>query len=90
MKQIKFKWIVGIQRATIKLFEAQDEDFPDGRCVAAQERTIGYYLDKITDDREERLKILEIIENENWNMQDITYKPICDRLRALGYEIVMR
>lgn len=29
-----------------------------------------------------------LIEHENWNTQDTSFKPICDRLRGLGYEIL--
>lgn len=87
-KQIKLYWIMKIQSATIRLFEAEDDCYPDGRAIRANERAIEHWLDKITTDKEERRKILDIIEHENWNTQDTTFKPICDRLRALGYEIL--
>lgn len=85
--KIKLSLIVKIQRATVRLFEAQDDDYPDGRAVRANERAIQHHLNKITDDKEKQREILDIIERENWNTTDITYKPICDNLRALGYEI---
>lgn len=28
------------------------------------------------------------VECGNWNMEDTTFKPIFDELRALGYEVV--
>ena len=47
MKQIKLYHIVKIQSATIKLFEAEDDDYPDGRAIKANERAIQHWLDKI-------------------------------------------
>ena len=88
MKQIKLYHIVKIQSATIKLFEAEDDDYPDGRAIKANERAIQHWLDKITPDEAEQRKILDIIERQNWNTEDYTFKPICDELRALGYEIL--
>lgn len=88
MKKIKLYHISKIQSATIRLFEAQDEDYPDGRTVKANERAIKYWLDKVTTDEAEQRKILDIIERQNWNTEDYTFKPICDELRALGYEIL--
>lgn len=87
-KQIKLYHIMKIQNATVRLFEAEDDDRPDYRAVRANERAIEYWLDKITDNKEERRKILGIIRHENWNTQDTSFKPICDRLRGLGYEIL--
>ena len=87
-RQIKLYHIAKIQRATIRLFEAQDETYPDGRAVKANERAIQYWLDKITENKEEQRTILDIIERQNWNTTDGTYKPICDELRNLGYEIL--
>lgn len=87
-KQIKLYHIIKIQSATIRLFEAEDDDYPDYRAVRANERAIEHWLDKITTDKEERRKILDIIEHENWNTEDSSFKPICDRLRGLGYEIL--
>lgn len=87
-KQIKLYHIAKIQQATIRKFAAEDDFCPDYRAVRANERAIQQWLNKITSDKEEQRKILDIIEQENWNEKDITFKPICDRLRALGYEIV--
>lgn len=86
--KIKLHWIVKIQSATIRLFCAQDSDYVDGRAVRANEKAISYWLDKITDHEAERRRILDIIERQNWNTEDATFKPICDELRALGYEIL--
>ena len=80
--------IAKIQAAAMRLFEALDEDYPDGRAVRANERAIQTWLDKITDDEDEQREILRIIERNNWNREDKTFKPIFDELRKLGYEIV--
>ncbi len=87
-KQIKMYHIAKVQHATIRLFEAQDENYPDMRVVRANERAIQYWLDKITKDEEEQRKILDVIERQNWNMTDSSYKPICNELRKLGYEVL--
>lgn len=87
-KQIKLSTIAKIQRATMRIFEAQDQDYPDNKVVASNERAIQHYLDNITSDTNKQVKILNAIEKENWNTKDYTFKPICDNLRALGYEIV--
>ena len=87
-KQIKLSIIAKIQRCTMRIFEAQDQDYPDCRVVASNERAIQHYLDNITSDGNEQSEILRAIEKENWNTKDYTFKPICDNLRALGYEVV--
>lgn len=88
MRQIYAGYIVKLQAATMRLFEALDDDYPDGRAVRANERAIQKWLDKITDNTNEQRRILDIVERGNWNMSDRTFKPIFDELRALGYEIV--
>lgn len=87
MKELKMSWIAKIQIATMKIFEAEDEDYPDYRRIRANERAIDHYLGLITDDTVEQRKILEAIEKENFNTKDRTYKPVCDNLRELGYTI---
>lgn len=88
MKQINAYHIVKIQAATIRLFEAEDDWCPDYRAVRANERAIQHWLDKITDDEDEQREILRVIESNNFNREDKTFKPIFDGLRKLGYEIV--
>lgn len=87
-KTIKLSTIAKIQRLTVKLFEAQDDDYVDGRAISIYNRNIDRYLSTITDDVGEQLYILKAIERGNWNSEDLSYKPICDNLRALGYEII--
>ena len=87
MKQINAYYIVKIQAATMRLFDALDDDCPNWRAIRANERAIQKWLDKITDNADEQRQILDIVESGNWNMEDTTFKPIFDELRALGYEI---
>lgn len=84
---IKLKHIVMIQRATMRIFEAQDQDYPDNRTVANNERAIQYWLNKITFNIEFQREIHNVIEMNNFNAKDLTYKCICDQLRALGYVV---
>lgn len=88
MKQINAYYIAKVQAATMRLFEALDEDYPDGRAVRANERAVQKWLGKITDDEDEQREILRVIERGNWNAEDATFKPIFDELRKSGYEIV--
>ena len=89
MNEIKLSTIAKIQSATIRIFEAEDCDreYIDRRTVAANERAIDRHLSKITDDKEVQHKVLEIINNNNFNTNDMTFKPICDGLRELGFVI---
>jgi len=88
MREIKMSWIAKLQHATMRLFAAQDEDYPDGRAVTTNERAIQHWLSKMTTDIDEQRKIHEVVERNNWNTKDLTYKPICDELRALGFTIL--
>ena len=88
MKQIDGEYIVKLQAATIRKFAAEDSDYPDCRAIKANERAIQKWLDKITDNADEQRQILNIVERGNWNIEDTTFKPIFDELRALGYEVV--
>lgn len=88
MRQIYARYIVKLQAATMRLFDALDDSHPNWRAIRANERAIQKWLDKITDNADEQRQILDIVECGNWNMEDTTFKPIYDELRALGYEIV--
>ena len=87
MKKIKFLWVAKAQAAYMRMFEALDEDYPDYRAVKANERAIEHWIGKMTQDKEEYFKIYEIIESGSFDIEDHTFKPICNRLRELGYEI---
>ena len=86
-RRINVYYIVKLQAATIRLFEAEDDWHPDYRAVRINERAIQTWLDKITDDEDEQREILRVIESNNWNREDKTFKPIFDELKALGYEL---
>lgn len=88
MKQIDFKLIIEIQRLIIQKFEIEDDYFVDYRIVRAKERAINNRLSKITSNKKEQGKIFDIIEKGSWRTDDLSYKCICDELRALGYEIL--
>lgn len=88
MRQIYAGYIVKLQAATMRLFDALDDNYPNWRAIRANERAIQKWLDKITDDTDEQRQILDIVEHGNWNMEDTTFKPIYDELRALGYKVV--
>lgn len=79
--------IIQIQYYEMELFEALDEDYPDNRVVKAKERAIYNRLNKITDDKVLKEKIRLCIQQNMWNMNDITFRPICNELRKLGLEI---
>ena len=58
---VKLEYIVKIQRATMRIFEAQDQDYPDNRTVANNERAIQYWLNKITFNIEFQREIHKVI-----------------------------
>ena len=39
-------------------------------------------------DWDKREEIRDCIYKNMWNQEDTTFKPICDELKKLGYEIV--
>lgn len=85
---IPLKLIKKIQNLSMKIFEYEDDDYPNYRGVRACERAIHHYLSKITDDKEKQIEIYDLIEKHNFNMKDITFKPICDDLRKKRYVII--
>ena len=87
--EIKMSWLVKLQRATIRLFEAEDceWEYVDRNAVTGLNRSINHWLGKMTDDKEMQQKIYDIIINNNFNTDDMTFKPICDALRGLGFTI---
>lgn len=87
-KEIKMSCIAKLQRATMRLFGVLDDEYFDGRAKSANERAIQHYLSHMTDNIDEQRKIHEIVERNNWNTKDLTYKPICDELRAMGFKIL--
>lgn len=88
MREIKLYNIAKIQHWYIQIFEEEDSDYPNYRRIAIFNRAIDRKLNEITDNKEEQRKIYNIIIHQSWNMNDRTFKPICDDLRKLGYTII--
>lgn len=86
--KIKLKDIVKLQHLYIDIFSEEDEDYPDNRVINNKERTVQRILDRITDKKFNQIEIWKVIQIKSWDTTDNTFKPICDRLRNLGYEII--
>ena len=86
--KIDFKDIVKLQRLYIQIFEEEDGYPVDYRVVRNKEKAQQKILDKITNDTILQNKIISVIASGSWNTADSTYKPICDNLRKLGFEII--
>lgn len=82
MKTVKLIDLIKLLYGVVNLFEAQDEDCPNGRAVAARERAVGHYLRKITSSAEEQRKIREAAEHSLG-----AFETLEKQLRELGYEI---
>jgi len=80
--------IAKIQKWYMDIFYEEDSDYPDYRIIGQKNRHIQRLLNKITGDIEEQNKIYDIIVHQSWNMEDRTFKPICDDLRTMGYTII--
>lgn len=87
MKEIHLKDIAKIQRLYIEIFEEEDNVYPNYRIIRNKERAVDRILDKITTDKEEQKNIYDCIIQGSWYNTDGSYKPICNRLRDLGYQI---
>lgn len=81
------KIIVQIQRLEMEIFEEEDGYPVDYRIVKNKEKAINNRLDKLTNDNELKQKIRRCIQHNMWNMNDITFIPICVELRKLGLEV---
>lgn len=86
--KIKLKDIIKIQRLEMEIFEEEDGFPVDNRIIRNKERAIFNTLNKITMDWDKRAEIRDCIYKNMWNTEDLTYKPICDSLRKLGYEVI--
>ena len=89
-KEINLIDIAKLQKLYIDIFEEEDCDYPDYRIIRNKEKAVERILNKITNDEEEQRKIYDIIVHESWNMNDRTFKPICDGIRALGYKVISK
>lgn len=86
--KIELKNIVKLQHLHIDIFTEEDEDYPNKRIISNKERAVQRILDKITDKRFNQIEIWKVIQIKSWDTTDNTYRPICNRLRELGYEII--
>ena len=86
--KIDFKDIVKLQKLYIEIFEEEDGYPVDGRIIANKEKAQQRILSKITEDTILQNKIISAIGRGSWNSNDYTFKPICDELRELGFEII--
>lgn len=86
--EIELKDIVKLQELYINIFAEEDEDYPDYRKIKNKEQAKQRILDRITNDNEKQQEIWLIIGQGSWNITDLTFKPICDLLRAFGYKII--
>ena len=80
-KKIHMYYINKIKNCMLKIFEAEDEDFPNRKIVRANENEIDKYLDKA--------KILdknlrqELLENIRWTNDNCV-----STLEKLGWEVI--
>lgn len=86
--EIRLKDIIKIQRLEMEIFEEEDSFPVDNRIIKNKEKAIYNTLNKITMDWNKREEIRDCIYKNMWNQEDTTFKPICDGLRALGYEVI--
>lgn len=85
--EIEFKDIVDLQRLYMEIFE-EEYGFPvDNHIVNNKEKAVQKILDRITSDNNKQREIWYIIQTQSWNKQDNTYKPICNSLRNIGFQI---
>ena len=85
---IDLKDIIKIQHLEMEIFEEEDQDYPDNRIIRNKERAIFNILNKITVDVNKQYEIRDCIYKNMWNVDDLTYKPICNALRQLDYQIL--
>ena len=86
--KIELKDIKKLQHLYIDIFSEEDEDYPDRRVINNKERAVQRILDRITNKKFNQIEIWKVIQIKSWDTADNTFKPICDRLRNLGYEII--
>lgn len=86
--KIELKDIKKLQHLYIDIFSEEDEDYPDRRVINNKEKAVQRILDKITDKKLNQIEIWKVIQIKSRDTTDNTFKPICDSLRNLGYEII--
>ncbi len=86
--KIDFKDIVKLQRLYVEIFEEEDNYYPDKRIIVNKERAVQRILNKITNNTFKQREIWKVVQLKSWDNTDKSYKPICNRLRELEYEII--
>ena len=86
--KINLKDVIKIQYLEMEIFEEEDSYPVNNRVVANKERAIYNRLEKVTNDKNKQNEIRDCIYMNMWNQEDLTFKPICDELRKLGYEVI--
>ena len=79
--------IIKLQHWYMDIFYQEDDDYPNYRIIGQKNRHIQKILNQITDNKEKQREIYDTIIHYTWNNNDGTFKPICDALRNLRYEI---
>ncbi len=87
MKTITIKQINKISNYLTNIWMAEDNDIPNRRAVAINERYLKKALNEITSDKEEQWKIREACNATKhiwWHERE---KTICDEFAEIGYEV---
>lgn len=88
MKQIQAKDVKVINSLLVEIAELEEDEYVDRRRISPKARKIDRILKRITEDEKEQNAIYIAISEETFNMEDITFKPIIENLKKIGYEIV--
>lgn len=82
-KEISIHTINRVQMCLYRIFDAKDEDCPNRRVIAANERAIGHYLKDYSEEQQkELLKIIDV----DFNWRDDGSNCISE-LEKLGWKI---
>lgn len=88
MLEIKLSDIIELQWLYVQIFDEEDAFPVDRRIVRKFKARQDKILNSITKEYELQYYILDVIEHGSWNREDITFKPICDKLREKGFDII--
>lgn len=80
-KVIHMYYINKIKTAKLKIFEAEDDDYPDLKTVRANERAIEHYLDKANINDNDLIE--ELLYNIQWTNDNCV-----QALENLGWTII--
>lgn len=80
-KVIHMYYLNKIKNCTLRIFEAEDDDYPNRHIVSANERAIDYWLAKANINSREYQA--ELLYNINWTCDDCK-----TRLEKLGWTVL--